>query len=209
MKKFKSIALIALVVIGMLFMVACTTTYTVSFDPNGGTPASYDSQSVAAGGLAKEPTPAPTKAGYKFTGWYAPSATTAWDFAKDKVTANITLKAGWDKIVESTHKAFVSWNAYEGATASDRYLVWLAAYDEETGWFSYDELMQVVAGDQTSYSFDLKDSIWKGQKFGAMVSLISGGKLVAAAQTNEKDVVLFDGTKDISIPKLTLVPTNE
>jgi len=70
-----------------------TTTYAVTFDSQGGSAVS--TQTVAAGGLVTEPT-APTKSGYTFDGWYKESGcTSAWNFATDTVTSDITLYAKW------------------------------------------------------------------------------------------------------------------
>ena len=66
--------------------------YTVSFNPNGGSAVS--SQSVIYNGTATAPT-APTKTGSTFAGWYSDSGlTTAFNFAT-LITANTTLYAQW------------------------------------------------------------------------------------------------------------------
>jgi uncharacterized repeat protein (TIGR02543 family) len=67
--------------------------YTVSFDAAGGSPAP-DSQIVADGDKVSDPGN-PTKAGYTFKGWFAPQAQTAWNFANDTVSRDITLTALW------------------------------------------------------------------------------------------------------------------
>jgi uncharacterized repeat protein (TIGR02543 family) len=71
-----------------------STTYTVSFEANGGTPVPA-AQTVAEGGTVTAPT-AMTKSGYTFGGWYKESGlTNAWDFGTDTVTGEITLYAKW------------------------------------------------------------------------------------------------------------------
>ncbi|MCD7943522.1 MAG: InlB B-repeat-containing protein, partial [Clostridia bacterium] len=65
------------------------TSYTVTFDPNGGT--SVSSQTVSYGSTATEPT-APTKTGYTFDGWYLDGAKYDFDTA---VTSDVTLTASW------------------------------------------------------------------------------------------------------------------
>ena len=77
------------------------TNYTVTFDSNGGT--AVASQTVVSGGKATVPT-APTKAAdanytYAFNGWTLNDAD--YDFATP-VTGNITLKAKWLAIPNST-----------------------------------------------------------------------------------------------------------
>jgi uncharacterized repeat protein (TIGR02543 family) len=73
-------------------------TATVTFNANGGsyTPAV---QTVAAGGKATEPTPAPAKTGFVLAGWYKEAGLISqWNFAADTVTADMTLYAKWDRI---------------------------------------------------------------------------------------------------------------
>lgn len=68
-------------------------TYTVSFNTDGGSAVS--DQSVAYGEKASAPTPAPTKAGYTFGGWYKDAGhTQAYDFT-NVITENTTIYAKW------------------------------------------------------------------------------------------------------------------
>jgi uncharacterized repeat protein (TIGR02543 family) len=70
------------------------TTWTVSFNAGGGTPAPGH-QTVTDGGLIEAPA-GMTKEDRIFDGWYRDEAfTTRWDFAQDTVTSNITLYARW------------------------------------------------------------------------------------------------------------------
>uniref|UniRef100_UPI002552407B InlB B-repeat-containing protein n=1 Tax=Lysinibacillus sp. fls2-241-R2A-57 TaxID=3040292 RepID=UPI002552407B len=67
----------------------------VTFDSNGGS--KVPSQTVGYNDLVKAPS-TPVKEGYQFVGWCKDAAlNNAWDFAKDKVTADITLYAKWTK----------------------------------------------------------------------------------------------------------------
>ena len=68
--------------------------YTVTFDPQGGSP-TPDSQKVDEGKVATEPTN-PTKNGYTFTGWYTEKeCKNKYNFST-AVEENKTLYAGWD-----------------------------------------------------------------------------------------------------------------
>ena len=68
------------------------TTYTVTFETNGGN--KIDSVKVSKNGTLSEPA-VPTKDGYTFDGWYSDKALkTAYDFSA-KVTKNFTLYAKW------------------------------------------------------------------------------------------------------------------
>jgi uncharacterized repeat protein (TIGR02543 family) len=70
------------------------TKYSVTFNSNGGSTVS--AQEVSSGGLVTRPAD-PTKSGYTFGGWYKEvGLTTAWNFASDTVTSNITLYAKWN-----------------------------------------------------------------------------------------------------------------
>lgn len=70
-------------------------TYTVTYDENGGQ--TYDAtQTVRYNGKTSAPVPAPSYPGYTFNGWYKEEeCNTAWDFAVDTVTGDITLYADW------------------------------------------------------------------------------------------------------------------
>ncbi len=71
-------------------------TYTVSFEVDGGSAVS--NQSVAHGEKASLPTPAPTKAGYTFGGWYTDvTHTEIYDFNNEN-TANTTIYAKWEPL---------------------------------------------------------------------------------------------------------------
>ena len=67
--------------------------YTITFNSNGGT--SVASQNVNAGEKLTEPTPAPTKAGFTFDGWYEDSTfSKKFDFTTP-VVSNLNLYAKW------------------------------------------------------------------------------------------------------------------
>lgn len=66
--------------------------FTVTFDTDGGTNAPAQLTDVALGSTINEPAEV-VKEGYLFDGWY--SGEHKWNFATDKVTDNITLKAHW------------------------------------------------------------------------------------------------------------------
>jgi uncharacterized repeat protein (TIGR02543 family) len=69
------------------------STYTVSFDSNGGS--SVSNQTINEGDKVTQPTD-PTKEGYIFNGWYSDEETTnLWNFDTDTVTSDITLYADW------------------------------------------------------------------------------------------------------------------
>jgi uncharacterized repeat protein (TIGR02543 family) len=91
------------------------TYYTVAFDARGGLPAPA-AQTIDSGGTVTAPA-APTKNDYDFDGWYKEQAcTTAWIFASDTVTANITLYAKWSS-------QYLSFDSIDGADGMAAYLL--------------------------------------------------------------------------------------
>ena len=87
-------------------------THTVTFNSNGGTEVAP--QNVNAGEKLTEPTPAPTKAGYTFDGWYEDSTfSKKFDFNKP-ITGNITLYAKW---VENKYTLTFDANGGSGSMA--------------------------------------------------------------------------------------------
>lgn len=75
--------------------VVVSTDCTVNFESNGGS--KVESQTVHYGETVTRPKD-PTREGYQFTGWYKDlNLKEAWDFAKDTVSGNMTLYAGWTK----------------------------------------------------------------------------------------------------------------
>ena len=78
---------------GRLFKLAGAESWRVAFDAQGG---SYVApRYVAKNKIVSEPA-APTRDGYTFLGWYTAEGE-KWDFAKDAVTADMTLYAKWTK----------------------------------------------------------------------------------------------------------------
>lgn len=80
---------------GTLFALKAVPGFTVSFDACGGSavPSALTAQNKTMVAPAN-----PERAGFTFAGWYKDAACTqAWDFAKDVVTADMTLYAKWVK----------------------------------------------------------------------------------------------------------------
>jgi phi13 family phage major tail protein len=76
-----------------VYIASGTANFLVQFNSMGGS--AVQSQSVADGGKATEPT-APTKTGKTFDGWYSDlDLTVAWDFTTDTVDSDMMLYAKW------------------------------------------------------------------------------------------------------------------
>ena len=74
--------------------------FTVTFDINGGESDPPEDQTVASGDTAEKPND-PTKEGYRFLGWFAQGAETAFDFTAP-ITASLELTAHWQKVYTVT-----------------------------------------------------------------------------------------------------------
>ncbi|MGX7150827.1 InlB B-repeat-containing protein [Enterococcus ureasiticus] len=73
-------------------------TYTVTFDLNGGGSPVPAEQNIAFGSKVMEPTPAPTRSGHTFIGWYD-AEDNVWDFRKMSMPdSDIKLYAHWKKL---------------------------------------------------------------------------------------------------------------
>lgn len=151
------------------------TTYTVSFDTDGGS--AIASQTVEEGGYAVRPETNPEKDGYVFGNWYADEALSElYEFETTAVTENKTIYASWlDE--DSAFVANFYWN-YEGATEEIFYSVNFASGERIGsvaeperdgyafgGWFTedgeefspakkYEASVDFYASWQTSYTFE-------------------------------------------------------
>ena len=85
-----------------------STSYTISFDTNGGT--QIDSVRVRRNGLLKEPE-SPVKAGYMFDGWYSDKELSVkYDFAS-KIIKSFTLYAKWhEEKSDNNHSGISDWD---------------------------------------------------------------------------------------------------
>lgn len=92
-------ALDIIIVAGIAAIILCIafgvqhSGYTVTFNSMGGT--DVPRQELSYGDFIAEPE-APTREGYRFTGWYSDEAlTTLWDFDHATVEKSMELYAGW------------------------------------------------------------------------------------------------------------------
>lgn len=101
MGKLKTLILVSAILVLSTILTGCgcekQTTFTVTFNSNGGT--KVVKQVVDANEKVKEPEE-PTKKGYTFKGWYLDGK--KYDF-KTKVTKDIKLKAKWSKLSQSSN----------------------------------------------------------------------------------------------------------
>ncbi len=100
--------------------------FTVSFDKNQATSDDIENQTIEYDKTASEPTPKPTRDGYKFLGWFKcatpdscdniESEQTAFDFGT-KIKENTKLQAKWEKITYT-----VTFKGMIDDTADDRFV---------------------------------------------------------------------------------------
>ncbi|MDR2445293.1 MAG: InlB B-repeat-containing protein [Spirochaetaceae bacterium] len=77
------------------------SSYTVTFEGNGGIPAP-ESQTITEGKKISPP-PAMTKSGYVFEAWYKEATfTSPWNFSSDTVKADTTLYANWTVVPQGS-----------------------------------------------------------------------------------------------------------
>ena len=87
--------------------------YTVTFDYDGGTPATPESKTVRNEGKYGE-LPEPTKQGYTFKGWYNSNEEKIESTSTVNLTSDETLKAKWE-----ANKYTITFNPGEGATIDE------------------------------------------------------------------------------------------
>ena len=137
--------------------------YTVSFNSDGGTPSSYESESVEYNKtIANAPTE-PSKTGYTFGGWY--NGDNKFEFGTTKVTGNIVLKAKWNAVYTVTFNvegntttiASKTTNAdgkVEAPTDKPTKSGWFFDYwaTEENGTTAFDFTNTVISANTTLYA---------------------------------------------------------
>jgi uncharacterized repeat protein (TIGR02543 family) len=80
------------------------TVFAVTFDSKGGS--AIEGVEATYGSHIAEPA-SPSRYGYVFGGWFLePSCVNAWDFARDAVTANLTLYADWIAVGDANRDGY-------------------------------------------------------------------------------------------------------
>ncbi|MFT9820382.1 InlB B-repeat-containing protein [Lysinibacillus sp. NPDC056185] len=146
---------------------------TVTFDSNDGS--EVPPQTVGFNDLVKAPS-TPVKNGYQFTGWYKDAELkNAWDFTKDKVTADITLYAKWTKDNMSEGSYIVTFDSNGGSKIPSQIVAYKALIKAPStqkkegytfiGWYKNKEFIKawnfkkdVVTEDLTLYARWMKES---------------------------------------------------
>ena len=124
--------------------------WVVTFNPDNGEPAF--AQNVEYEGKATEPTPAPEKEGYAFTGWYLDEAEEPFSF-DTTITSDITLTAKWHVTLHNIY-AYARLNSYFAPLTTDEFdtpVTLNAATLSRLGLGSYNSLGYISIG---SFDFD-------------------------------------------------------
>ncbi len=88
---------------------ASTTTYAITFNPNGGSLSSSNAGKTVTSGSTYGTLPTPVRNGYKFEGWYTgtSSGTKITSSTKVEITSNQTLYAHWSEIKDKVQESDV------------------------------------------------------------------------------------------------------
>lgn len=186
--------------------------YTVTFNSQGGTPASAVLGASHGTKLARPN--APVKNGYTFDGWYKDTAgATAWNFDTDVVTSDVTLYAKWTAVV-SDGDSGSSNGGGNSAPANDGVVVLVNGKEEKIGKMASstegEQSVTTVTVDQQQLENKLKA---EGQ--GAVVTIpvsaksdiIVGelnGRMIKNMEDKQAVLVVKTGNASYTLPALQL-----
>ena len=160
-----------------------TQNYTVTFNPNGGKVTPTTKQYTANASLTGLPTP--TRAGYKFTGWYTAASGGTKVSSTNKVTKNMTLYAHWTKTAATT-KVKITLNANGGKVSPASISV-----DKNTAYFT-----QLPTPTRTGYEFD-----------GWFTAKSGGTKITSAAKATANRTIYAHWTEGVEEKDINLQVT--
>ena len=159
--------------------------WVVTFDPNNGEPAF--TQNVEYEGKATEPTPAPEKEGYAFTGWYLDEAEEPFSF-DTTITSDITLTAKWHVTLHNIY-AYARLNSYFAPLTTSEFdtpVTLNEATLSRLGLGSYNSLGYISIGSFTFDAMPLTSDLYFGDD----------AELSAVAEKLATDIALETGVSD-------------
>ena len=159
--------------------------WVVTFNPDNGEPAF--AQNVEYEGKATEPTPAPEKEGYAFTGWYLDEAEEPFSF-DTTITSDITLTAKWHVTLHNIY-AYARLNSYFAPLTTDAFdtpVTLNAATLSRLGLGSYNSLGYISIGSFTFDAMPLTSDLYFGDD----------AELSAVAEKLATDIALETGVSD-------------
>lgn len=176
--------------------------YTVSFEANGGSAVS--ATTVVNGKTAEKPAD-PTRAGYKFLGWYADSAcTTPYLFGTQIVSGNVTVYAQWAQVVAGREEYLVDFDlGYDAENPEAIETIGGKAFNVPTptregytfaGWW----ISHYESADKLTYAWD-KDTEFNANTtlFAVWSSNESTSKLSAPNVTVSASTISWNGTAGV------------
>ena len=159
--------------------------WVVTFDPNNGEPAF--TQNVEYEGKATEPTPAPEKEGYAFTGWYLDEAEEPFSF-DTTITSDITLTAKWHVTLHNIY-AYARLNSYFAPLTTSEFdtpVTLNEATLSRLGLGSYNSLGYISIGSFTFDAMPLTSDLYFGED----------AELAAALAKLAQSIALETGVSD-------------
>ena len=165
----------------------CTVAHNwvVTFNPDNGEPAF--AQNVEYEGKATEPTPAPEKEGYAFTGWYLDEAEEPFSF-DTTITSDITLTAKWHVTLHNIY-AYARLNSYFAPLTTSEFdtpVTLNEATLSRLGLGSYNSLGYISIGSFTFDAMPLTSDLYFGDD----------AELSAVAEKLATDIALETGVSD-------------
>ena len=124
-KHFFSLMLLSVLALGTMVMNGCKVEdpgFTVTFNMNGSNDGSASPQTVTGGEKVTKPSDT-TRIGYVFKGWFKEvGCTNEWNFDVDVVTANITLYAKWEQLIDPVYFT-VLFESNGGGVVASQYIL--------------------------------------------------------------------------------------
>lgn len=165
--------------------------WVVTFDPDNGEPAFK--QNVEYEGKATEPTPAPEKEGYAFTGWYLDEAEEPFSF-DTTITSDITLTAKWHVTPHNIY-AYARLNSYFAPLTTSEFdtpVTLNEATLSRLGLGSYNSLGYISIGSFTFDAMPLTSDLYFGDD----------AELSAVAEKLATDIALETGVSKETAEKI-------
>ena len=165
--------------------------WVVTFNPDNGEPAFK--QNVEYEGKATEPTPAPEKEGYAFTGWYLDEAEEPFSF-DTTITSDITLTAKWHVTLHNIY-AYARLNSYFAPLTTSEFdtpVTLNEATLSRLGLGSYNSLGYISIGSFTFDAMPLTSDLYFGDD----------AELSAVAEKLATDIALETGVSDKIVEKI-------
>ena len=165
--------------------------WVVTFNPDNGEPAF--AQNVEYEGKATEPTPAPEKEGYAFTGWYLDEAEEPFSF-DTTITSDITLTAKWHVTLHNIY-AYARLNSYFAPLTTSEFDTPVTLNEATLSRLdlgSYNSLGYISIGSFTFDAMPLTSDLYFGDD----------AELSAVAEKLATDIALETGVSDKIVEKI-------